>query len=130
VASRERQERPDGPAPSQEGKSQAVEREDPEVYGIKRLRDLLRRRTRGEEEEGEALFQRFTEGEPERLKVPREQEVPTQTNPLGSKKGARLDTWEEAVEAPGQGRGGFVRKCKSGEIDSRGWIDHVFGAKL
>jgi hypothetical protein len=40
-----------------------------------------------EGKEEEALFLAFPEGEPERSQVPREQEVPSWTNPPGGNKG-------------------------------------------
>jgi hypothetical protein len=45
---------------------------------------------------------------------------------LGSKKGTRLETWEEAVEATGQGRGGFVRKAQ----ERRERFERIFRSRI
>lgn len=46
-------------------------------------------------------FERET---PERRESPREQEVPTWINRLGSKEGTRLSGWDQAAEASVRGR--------------------------
>jgi len=79
---------------------------------------------------GEAFYRGLTEREPGRSESSREQEVPTRPNPLGSERGARLLGWAQAAEASGQGRGGFVRKRKSGAVSGNTYWVTRRGEKL
>jgi hypothetical protein len=56
-------------------------------------------RVKREQRNGDDFVEGLEEGEPKRLKVPREQKPPTRTNPSGSKIGGWLSRWDEAAEA-------------------------------
>jgi hypothetical protein len=70
------------------------------------------------------------QGEPERLKDPGEQEVPTRTNPSGAIKGHGFFSGIKPLERRYKVWKSFVGKRRSGERDSRGSFDHWRGEKL